>query len=200
LLERLEQPQAPGWRRYAEAESRLRALGLLGGDRCFSCTAEGRRPAAAVWLQPRGEGELFVSNVVPLERRELSDAEYHLILGEFASQLLRAASSGLDVQTELTHRRVTLEAQLSHEGARRLKAFSETANRALLHQEDRRRWRDFIVQAHVEGADFDSPLLERWLADQGWPQEQRQHLVEEYETSRSVLAAYDEERVEKCLP
>ena len=40
----------------------------------------------------------------------------------------------------------------------------------------------------------------QWLAEVGWPEDRRQHLVCEYESSQSILAAYDEERLEKCLP
>jgi hypothetical protein len=200
LLERLDQPLSSGWRRYAEAESRLRELGLPGADtQCFACTSEGRRSSAAVWLQRRGE-ELNVANVVPLGKRELSDDEYNLILADFDSQVLRPACDGLQIQTELIQKRITLETYLSPEAARRLKAFAATANKSSLHPTDCQRWREFIVQTHVEGADFDPSVLDQWLAEQGWPEDRRRHLVCEYETARSILGTYDEERLEKCLP
>jgi hypothetical protein len=176
-------------------------LGLPGGGtECFACTSEGHRPAAALWLQRRGGEELYVANIVPLGKRELSDDEYNFVLAAFDSQILRPARGGLDIETELIHNRVTPEAHLSPEAARRLKAFSATANKVSLHSTDCQRWREFIVQSHVEGADFDPLLLDQWLAEQGWPEEQRQHLVCEYETARSILGTYDEERLEKCLP
>ena len=93
LLEALDRPLAGGWRRDAEAESRLRRLGLPGGStHCFACTAEGRRPAAALWLQSRGDGELYVANIVPLGKRGLCDDESNLILADFDSQVLQPAS------------------------------------------------------------------------------------------------------------
>jgi hypothetical protein len=201
LLEVLDRPLSGGWRRDTDAESRLRALGLPGGGtQCFACTSEERRPAAAVWLQRRGGEELYVANIVPLGQRELSDDDYNSVLAAFASQVLRPACAGLDIQTELIPNRVTPEAYLSPEAARRLKAFSATANKSSLYPTDCQRWHEFIVQSHVEGADFDPLLLGQWLAEQGWQEEQRQHLVYEYETARSILGAYDEERLEKCLP
>jgi hypothetical protein len=197
----LDQPLAGGWRRDIEAESRLRELGLPGSSaRCFACTAEGRRPAAALWLQLRGGDELYVANIVPLGKRDLSDDDSNLVLADFVSQVLHPACDGLAIQTKLIQPRVTPEAYLSPEGVRRLQSFFATANKSLLHPADWQRWREFIIQSHVEGADFDPSLLDQWFAEQGWPQEQRQHLVGEYENARSVLAAYDEERLAKCLP
>jgi hypothetical protein len=201
LLEALERPLAGGWRRDAEAEARLSGLGLPSGRaHCFACTAEARRPPAALWLESRGGDILYVANIVSLGKRELSDDEYNLILADFQSQVLQPARDGLSIQTELTHNRVTPEAYLSPEAVRRLKAFSALANKSSLHHEDYRRWREFIIQTHVEGADLDPLLLDQWLAEEGWPEDQRQHLVCEYESSQSILAAYDEERLEKCLP
>jgi hypothetical protein len=200
LLKRLEQPQAKGWRRHAEAESRRHALGMPDMARCFACTAESRRPAAALWLQLGGEDRLFVEDIVALGKGGLTDDEYNLILAEFESEVLGPAGAGLDIQTSVSANRITLEAYLSREAVRRLQAFSSTANKASLHLADCRPWREFIIQSHLESADFDPLLLEQWLAEQGWSEEQRQHLVGEYESSRSILAAYDEERLERCLP
>ena len=200
LLEAFEQPLAEGWKRDAAAESRLRGLGI-SGDRslCFACTTRGSRLSAAVWLQPRGSDEFWVENIVPFGKRGLSDEEYNIILGEFASQVVQPASKDLVVETELTFNRVTPEEHLSPEASRRLKAFSTTANKTILHPNDCQRWHEFIVQSHLEGADFDPLLLDQWLTEQEWPEALRHNLVCEYETSRSILATYDEERLEKCL-
>jgi hypothetical protein len=201
LLAALERPLASGWRRDFEAESRLSGLGLPAGrTRCFACTAEGNRPAAALWLEARGGETLYVANIVPIGKRELSDDEYNQILADFHSRVLQPARDGLAIQTALTHNRVTPEAYLSPEAVHRLKAFSDPANKSSPHDDDCQRWREFIIQTHIEGADFDPLLLDQWLAEAGWPEDQRHHLVCEYESSHSLLAAYDEERLEKCLP
>jgi hypothetical protein len=154
----------------------------------------------ALWLQRRGGEELYVANIVPHGKHELSDDEYNSVLAEFKSKVLQPACDGLEIQTELIHNRVTPEAHLSPEATRRLKAFSATANQSSLRPTDCEQWREFIVQSHMEGADFDPLLLDQWLAEQGWPEEQRQRLLCEYETARSILGTYDEERLEKCLP
>jgi hypothetical protein len=200
LLEALNQPLAGGWRRNTEAEARLTGLGIAAGrNHCFACTAEGRRPAAGLWLESRGGEGLSIDNIIPHGRRELSEDELRLILADFHSQVLQPACEGLDIRVELTTIRKTLEAYLSHDALRRLRAFSASADKSSPHPEDGQRWREFIIQAHIEGADLDSSLLEQWLAEQGWPEDQRQQLVRAYKDAQSILAAYDEERLEKCL-
>ena len=201
LLETFEQPLADGWRRYVEAESRWIGMGRrLGSTRCFACSAEGSRPAAAVWLESRGGDTLIVSNIVRLGKGGLFDDEYNHLLADFDSQVLQPACDGLAIQTELTPYRVKPEVYLSYEGVRRLKAFSDSANKSSLHHTECQRWREFSIQSYCEGAGFDPSLLDEWLAEQGWPEDQRQHLMREYENTLSILAAYDEERLAKCLP
>lgn len=121
-----------------------------------------------------------------------------MILAEFESQVL--ASDDLGIETEQIISRVTPEVYLSREAARRLKAFSDMADKSSPDSADCQRWHEFIVQSHLEGADFYPSLLDQWLGEQGWPEDERQHLVCEYETARSILGAYDEERLERCLP
>ncbi len=201
LLGELDRFLTGGWRRDAEAESRLQRMGIRGGATyCYACPATERRPAAALWLQARGDNELHVSNIVPQSKRELTEDEYNGLLAEFESTILRPANVGVGAVIELEHPRTTLEMYLSHEAVRRLESFSATANKNILHPADYRRWQDFIVQSHLERVGLDPSLLKQWLAEQGWPEDQQQHLANDYESVRSVLAAYDEERLEKCLP
>jgi len=201
LLGELDRFLTGGWRRDTEAESRLQRMGIRGGTTCcYARSGTERLPAAALWLQARGENELHVSNIVPQGKRELTEDEYNGLLIEFESTILWPANAGIGAEIKLVPPRTSLETFLSPEAVRRLESFSASANKNVVHPADYRRWQDFIVQSHLERAGLDPSLLERWLAEQGWPEEQRQHLANEYETVRSVLAAYDEERLEKCLP
>jgi hypothetical protein len=201
LLSRLEAHRVEGWSRNTDAESRLQKRGIRGGrSYCFACLANERRPAASLWLQPRGSSEFSVANIVSGNRQGLSDHEYNLILEDFESAIREVACDGLEVVTELVPHRIKLEVYLSPEAMRRLIEFTRTANKQALHPNDCRRWQEFVIQSHVERAELDPVLLDRWLTEQGWPEEQRQHLLSEYEASRSVLTVYDEERLERCLP
>jgi hypothetical protein len=200
LLERLNGPLDGGWRRNTDAEARLTSLGLPAGrNHNFACTAEGQRPAAELWLDSRGDEVLSVDNIIPHGKRQLSEEEARRILADFDSQVIQPAGDGPEIRVELTPILETLEPHLSYDGLRRLKAFAASVDKSSPHPEDSPRWREFIIQAHLDGADFDSSLLDQWLAEAGWPEEQRQHLTHTYEDTQSILAAYDEERLEQCL-
>src|SRR5436305_6491752 len=83
LLARVEALLRDGWKRDREAEERLGRLGALGPwAYCFSCTAKADRPADGFWVHARGPNELYVANVVPLEKRELSEEESNRLLAE----------------------------------------------------------------------------------------------------------------------
>jgi hypothetical protein len=201
LLQRLERPQAPGWRRYDEAESRLRQSGLGSGNaRCYACDADGRRPAAAMWLRTRGPETLYLEHVISLTKRDLSEDEKNLVMAEFESAILDPIREDLGVETEMIHHRVTLANYLLPEAIRWLDAFVSTANKASAYHGDCQCWQRFVVQAYLDGASFDPHLLEEWLAERGWPEDQGKALVGEYLAARTMLRTYDEERLDKCLP
>lgn len=90
--------------------------------------------------------------------------------------------------------RPQLEGLLSPEALARLESFAEAVNKAALHEPDLGRWAAFIEQAHLEEAVIDHQQLETWLADEGFPKDQRARLIGEYESGRRLLRAYDEGR------
>jgi hypothetical protein len=194
LLARLEALLRDGWRRNREAEERRGRRGaLVPWNYCFSCTAKGDRPAAGLWIHARRPNELYVSNVVPLEKQELSEEESNRLLTEFEREFLGPAAAQVGVDTEVVQHRLTLEDDLSPEAVRLMRAFSTSANRECLHSNDRRRWNAFLVRVHHDESLFDPALLDEWLRQEGWPEDTRRQLVGDYEAARSLLSAYDEE-------
>ena len=194
LLARLEALLRDGWKRDREAEERRGRRGALGPwSYCFSCTAEADRPAAGFWVHARSPEEWYISNVVPLEKQELSAGESNGLLAEFERKFLAPAAAEIGVDTEVVPHRLTLEDDLSPEAVRLLRAFSTSANRTGLHSDDRRRWNAFLVRVHQDESLFDPAWLDEWLQQQGWPEDTRCQLVGEYEAARSLLSAYDEE-------
>jgi hypothetical protein len=178
-------------------------MGVRSGHmRCYACSPTDQRPEAALWLEAGGPEELHVSNIAPRAKRVLSEDEHNLILAEFASDVLQPAIAGVSVEILLGRRRIGLDAFLSPEAIRRLEAFAAAANKNALPTADDQRWREFVIQTHLEHAGLDPLLLEEWLAERGWSEAQRRSLACEYESTRSVLADYDAQRldVEKCLP
>jgi hypothetical protein len=194
LLARVETLLRDGWKRDQEAEERLgRRGGLQPSAYSFSCTSKGDRPAAAFWVHARGPNELYIADVIPLQKQELSEDEAHRVLMEFEQNILDAAAHEVGVETKIVQHRLTLEHDLSPEAVRRLRAFSAAANRTCLQPNDRRRWNAFLVQLHKDEALFEPALLDAWLQQEGWPAETRRQLVAEHETARSLLLTYDEQ-------
>jgi hypothetical protein len=194
LLARVEALLDDGWKRDREAEERLGRRGALGlWACCFSCTTRADRPAAGFWVHARSPGELYVSNVIPLEKQDLSEEESNRLLAEFEREFLGPAAAEVGVETEVVPHRRTLGGELSAEAMRLLQAFSASANRRGLQATDRRRWNAFLIRAHQEDSLLDPSLLKEWLQQEGWPDDMCDGLVDEYEAARSLLSDYDEE-------
>ena len=201
LLQMISRLHAPGWKRNSETEDRVRKMGLsVENVFCYSCEENATRPAATVWLQRRKREEFCIENIIPLSQRGLSKDECNSILREFADDLVQPASEGLEIQTQIEQGRILPESYLSFEAVRQLMAFSFAANGGCQHPSDCRAWQEFIAQVHLDGACFDLLLLKQWLAEQGWPEEQRETLTCAYTNSRAMLSTYDEKRLEQCCP
>jgi len=201
VIQRLDAVPPAGWTRRYEIEQRIRKMRIArAGSYCFIKDFESSLGEVAVWLRTRGPGELYVSMILPLRSREsLSMEQYNQILGDFERTFIEPLMNGLkkhvfnyQIRTE-----PMLEDVLSPDSMTRLKSFSATANKAMLHPLDVQRWRVFIVRTHLEDAVVDLSLLSDWLQGEGWPEEQRASLIDEYKLGRSILSVYDEERVER---
>ena len=91
FLQKLEPTLKDGWRRDFEYESRLEKKSIWRrDDRCFTCSATDRRPAAVFFLGPRWPGGLHVSTVMPREKQRFTAEEYHIALSEFSSMWERS--------------------------------------------------------------------------------------------------------------
>lgn len=196
FLRGIEARLSDGWRRDRELEARLHAIRLDDDEStyCFRCDDAPDRPAAALWMQARGGGEWHVSNIVPLGRHTLSDAEYNRLLAEFRQRFLGPQGFLDPVRAEILPATIRLEDDLSAESARLLKVFSAGANRERLQPADRLRWRHFLLQSHRDESRLDSARLEEWLASEGWPEPARAERAREYERARELLWSYDRER------
>jgi len=195
LVERLEDAAPEGWKRDPESEERLKAMRVFPwGAYCFSWRGDAVRPAASLILHRQGLAELSVMNIVAKERRSLSDEEYNDILLEFEQDVLRPNIAGIRVETSIIPPVVGLEASLSTEALRRLKAFSSNANKAAPHPDDWRRWDQFLVQVHHDGSFLDDVELAMWLGNDGWTESQSAPFIDRFNVSQSLLATYDEER------
>ncbi len=200
LLRRLDVDRVEDWTRQPEVEVRFRrSLPPRMSGYCFSkrIPAVGRN--VAVLLRGGGlgnPGELSVSGIVPLEGREpFSLRDHDEVITDLRGTLIEPVAHGLPLRilVYLVHVGPALEDALSSEALARLRAFSDTANKAL-HVLDLKRWAEFIKQTHVDDAVIDPGMLAAWLAEEGFQEDQREVLIREYESGRRLLRVYDEER------
>ncbi|MGO9597299.1 MAG: hypothetical protein ACLP7Q_04690 [Isosphaeraceae bacterium] len=198
FLRRLESDLPPGWTRRPELEERRRKMrAMSAGAYCFTKTFEPGLGEVAVWLQNRGTKELYVPSVVAINaRRPLTVEQHNQVLEDFERSFIEPLTEGL--RRHVFHYQApsepTLDDVLSADSMRRLRAFSATANKAMPHPLDFHRWHVFIARTHLEDCVVDPTLLSDWLQGEGWSEDQRRTLVEQFKLGRAILSVYDEER------
>src|SRR4051794_21508548 len=102
LMGEVERSLPEGWTRDGEEEQRIRSLlSPRPALSCFSCTAQGTRPDATVFLMEKEPGTFHASNVVPRRLGQLSYGEYNRILEEVHA-FLRPCADRLGIRTDLT--------------------------------------------------------------------------------------------------
>jgi hypothetical protein len=189
-----------GWTRDADAEAHMRSV-AVGGRRkvyCFACPRRSRRPAATIFLLNKDPGPLFVANIVPHEKHELSYEEYNTIMEDFFRLFAEPAAERNGARAEMTEPQADLERWLPGGVADKLRVFCSIANKRTgsSHPMDRERWYNFLVAAHEANADLNAPTLARWLTEAGgWDDEMAERLAIEYEFARGLLSYANGERV-----
>lgn len=193
MADLLEHSPTPGWTRDRVAEGRARSAPVLRAQPtfCFSCSPEGRRPAAMVLLTQKDVGTFFVANIIPTAKHQLGHGEYNAILEDFYDRVIQPYIGPAGVRAELTEGEVDLEHWMPHQTAQLLRQFSACANRGTgsSHPVDRDRWNAFVVAAHRDGSTMGAADLRRWLLEvDGWAPEVADQLAIEYEYGRELLA------------
>jgi hypothetical protein len=166
---------------------------------CFTRPDPAGRTESEIWMARRdpdqpflGNGELYVSNIVPKDYRgQFSYPEYNAILTEFYERFARPVAIERGLSIELSSGEVDLEEWLSPTAAQALRLFSEKANKSTgaSHPMDRERWYKFLILADKENARFDASTLARWLSEEaGWADTTASELADDYERARSLLA------------
>ncbi|WP_145482906.1 hypothetical protein [Yersinia rohdei] len=135
-----------------------------------------------------------VTNIVPRNVGELGIKKYNCILNDFYNRIVLPASSD-DLFTVLLSSSVkTLEDFLDKLSIDALNKFSRLANKSTgtSHPSDEARWFEFLIKAHNASVSLDAGQLARWLSEvEQWPDEIASELAINYESSRSLLKAYD---------
>jgi hypothetical protein len=201
VLRRLDSAPPDGWTRSREIEERMRKMrAAKAGAYCFTKNFAPKLGDVAVWLESRGARELYVSSIIPLKARKSIDVgQYNQVLDDFEKTFIEPLINGMKryVFSYQAPREPALEDGLSIDSMRRLKAFSAAANKEMLHPLDMQRWHVFIARTHLENAVIEPSLLSDGLQCEGWPEEQRSGLIDDYELGRSLLSIYEEERADR---
>ncbi len=170
------------------------------GAYCFTKNFAPKLGDVAIWLESRGASELHVSSIIPLKAQKSMDVgQYNQILENFEKTFIEPLLNGMKrhIFSYQSPRDPTLEDVLSTDSMRRLKVFSAMANKGMLHPLDMQRWQVFIARTHLENAVIEPSMLSDWLQGEGWPEERRSRLIDDYELGRSLLSVYEEDRADR---
>lgn len=158
-----------------------------------------RAGAAKVWLTVEAE-QIQLGNVLVDGNRDLDEdamvAAYNRVAERLFADLIAPAAEAEGAHAELGPAEPGLADWMSAETADALRRFSGAANQStgIAHPNDRRRFFDFLLAAHAEGADLTETDLEGWLRKEGWPERHVDKIARYYEFGRALLARADEKR------
>lgn len=189
FVQKIESILDDGWIRDTEAEKGSDEFGKYGFV-YFTCTAKDNRNAALLALVHRDDNMLYVSNIVPKEKHELSYDEYNYILQEFYNRFVCPVSQETGIKSELTSSDEDIGDWISEPSLQKLKCFSVAANKSTgsSHPLDKRRWLDFLVTVHQEHRNLHSSQLQRWLIEvEDWPEDIAVDLAIKYEFAMDLL-------------
>lgn len=150
-------------------------------------------PRAGLTLWERESG-YAVTNIVPAEKSELSVIEYNALLQDFVRQVVQPAQTEAGFFVKITGSVRGLDTWISKESAVLLQRFSALANKSTTnsHPSDGKRWEQFVISVHLEGARLGTDILIQWLIEiDGWDERSSSKLAIDYEKGLSLLATYD---------
>jgi hypothetical protein len=185
LADAIEQRLAQPWQRARDKEEdpilneKFRVFLRRGGD----------EPGLLLFLATL-DSMVYVSNIVPTEKSELSRNEYNAALSEFYEEYALPAAGALGGEARLGGDVIDLQADLGETAFGALVAFSRSANRSTgsSHPMDRERWFAFLVAVHRSDAYLSVDVLAKWLVLDGWSESVASDLAIEFETGRDLLA------------
>ena len=161
------------------------------------------------------QGEIKVTNIVPLEKNQLSIDEYNAVLQQFYDDIIIPyAASNHEIRiTEPSADEFDPTSVISSVALAKLKSFCNGANKSTgsSHPCDQERWFDFICQTVDDGMMFDFSTLADFLQDESywgkkdpdflgvmgsfaWDEDHAYQLAAEYENACMLLEYYKKTR------
>lgn len=181
----LDSKLSPDWKRAVDWEQRTRAQSLDKESEFYfyERIGQGRGHRVGLTIHRMDAETLYVSNIIPLDRSELTDAEYNEAQREF-EKLVQGAAFPAYITGE------TPKLVLGPKSEEALQKFCAFANPSTgsAHPLDLKRWVAFLVSAHRERCIPDPTAFSQWLSEvQGWTEGVSNSLASELEFARSLL-------------
>jgi hypothetical protein len=139
------------------------------------------------------DGGYEVTNIVPIEERELKYRAYNALLDDFLAKVVLPINAAFGFTVETTSAQQTLDDWVPKSVADALRRFSASANKrtGTSHPMDQQRWFAFLIAAHESRANLDTGRLVRWLHEiEDWPEDDASDLAIEYEQGLALLKQY----------
>jgi hypothetical protein len=182
-----------GWRHAPEREEHASAYSRDADVVAFEHEKSNDLASAGLilWWRP---GMYEVTNIVPIELRELKYGAYNALLNDFVAKVVAPIAGNFGFTIETTKDQQSLDDWVPKHVADALRSFSGAANKGTgsSHPMDQGRWFAFIIAVHECGADLDTNRLMRWLCEiEGWSDDMASDLAIEYEQGLGLLKQYD---------
>lgn len=182
------------WKVDLERSAEIKRSAVTNDDVViFRRDAGGKLPAAGLTLWENAKG-YYVPNIVPLEFGSLTYFQYNAVLEDFIERIASPVVLLFSYSIETTEPHQVLEDWVSEEVARKLRHFSDAANKSTgaSHPMDERGWFEFIIAVHRSGDRLGADRLARWLHEaEHWDENIAHDLAGDYENSLSLLDYYD---------
>lgn len=162
---------------------------------CFEALRGSCVSPAALFIFPKEDGLLWVSNIVPTEESELTYDQYNFVLENFYEDVVLPAINGTGVTADLTSDQISIGSVAGDAVEKSLIRFSNLANKSTgsSHPLDRKRWFEFLVLVHEAKVDLYADMVIRSLVELGWSEEKAIELGIQYEFAEDLLS-YIKER------
>lgn len=153
------------------------------------------------------EGQLKITNIVPLKKNQLNIDEYNSVLIKFYQDVIMPYKKN-NFEIEIHQPSDDIfdpKTVITDDALRKLEAFCYGANKSTgsTHPNDQERWFDFICQTVNDDRVFDSSTLAKFLQDEtywgkkdpemglyAWDEEHAYQLADEYENACMLLKYY----------
>jgi len=192
IIQLIEQNLQDGWIRDKDKESEC--LERSGSEyRIFSRSKVESLPTSDLFLTTDNNSYLYVCNIVSVSQsEELGVETYNEILKEFFNKFVKPHIENLDVRVIFTEASINANNSMSSELAKKFSEFSSIVDKEniVIHDLDRLRFMDFIIQAHLEDALLNEYTLKELLIDENWSEENAIDLSVKYDFGKSLLRKF----------